>query len=209
MRRIALCAALFLVVGVAAPAYATTTFNTSGSQLEVSASWFFEEGGSFAHGNVWAAQVKGGGSHLEFFEGTSTPIVCEDGSEGVHHEFVFGSGPVTVVVDKQYRTGSATAVVDLFVDSFDECFGPLASPSNGGGGTVIPDVPISVDAVGTSNIAMSRSSNGFHIPGEVNEHSRFDARQRFGHADVTWGDNERFAESAAIGKISWRSHSNS
>lgn len=210
MRRIALCAALFLVVGAAAPAYATTTFNSTGSQVEVSAGWFMETGaGGFVHGSVFARKVKGGESFLEFFAGTTTPIVCPDGSDGVHHEFLFGSGPATVAVDNQYRTGSASAVIDLFLDVFDECFGPFASPSNGGGGVVMEDVPISIDAIGTSAIVMSRSSNSFHIPSEVNENSRFDARERTGTADVSWGDNSVSGADARIGKISWRFHSNS
>lgn len=209
MRRIALCAAVFLVVAVAAPAHATTTINSNGSQLEVNAEWFFEDAGTFVHGHAFARQVKNGSSFVEFFEGAATPIVCEDGSDGVHHELAFGSGTASVAVDKQYRTGSANGVIDVFVESFDACFGPFASPSNGGGGTVIQGVPISIHAVGTSNLVMSKSSSGFHIPSEVNENSRFDARQRFGTADVVWGDNARFAEFASIGKISWRFHSNS
>ncbi|MDH3307680.1 MAG: hypothetical protein OEO77_09220, partial [Acidimicrobiia bacterium] len=58
-----------------------------------------------------------------------------------HVESVYGFGPATIAIDTKYRTGSASAQLDLYVDSFDDCY---VFPENGGGVTVINDVLVSV-----------------------------------------------------------------
>lgn len=207
MRKLFAFVVVFLVLAsYAGTAQARDVINSSGTQEEVSAGWFFEtDEGGFVSGNAYGANVKGGEMYLEFFEVTGTPIVCDDGTDGSRVEIVSGYGPATVEIDKRYRSGTASAVLDLFVETFDECF---FFPENGGGGTIIEDVPVSLSATATGDLRRSTSSSGFHIPSEENEHSRFDSRFREGTGVVNWGENQRIADFAQIGKVSSRFHLN-
>lgn len=217
MRKLIVLSVLILIpTAWAGTAQAREVINTSGSQEEVSVSWFSETGdGGFVSGSATGIADRDGETFVFFFEDSYEPIVCDNGTpgdptddfSGYHYEFVNGSGPGTVEIDKKYRSGSATAVLDLFVDSFDDCF---FFPENGGGGTIIEDVPVTISATATSALARSTNSSGFHIPGEINDRFRFDSRYRTGEDGVvTWGDQERTADNTQIGKITWRSHTNS
>ena len=217
MRKLIVLSVLILIPTTwAGTAQAREVINTSGSQEEVSVSWFSETGeGGFVAGSATGIAARDGEPFVTFYEDTFTPIVCDNGTPddptddftGYHYESVSGSGSGTVEIDKQYRSGSATAVLDLFVNSFDDC---SFYPENGGEGTIIEDVPVTISATATSALTRSTSSSGFHIPGEINDRFRFDSRYRTGDdGGVTWGDQERTAEFTQIGKISWRSHSNS
>lgn len=216
MRRfISVVSVIFVVsVGFASGAGAREVVNSSGSQEEISINWDFStEDGTFVFGSAQGIEPKGGEPFVNFFEQSVTEITCDNGTPddpdddflGARFEFVSGSGPGTVDIDGRYRSGSASAILDLFVDSFDDCF---FFPENGGGGTVIKDVPVSLSATATSSLIRSTNSSGFHIPSEVNENSRFDSRYRIGTGTATWGDNTQTGF-AQIGKTSWRFHSNS
>ncbi len=221
MRRVVMGAVLVLLLGGAPPAHARSVYNSGGSQEEAAAEWFHDlGGGGFVSGRAFAVKIKGGGSFLDLFEVTGTPITCDNGTPepdddfpGTHLEFFSGAGPANVRIDKQFRSAAASAMLDLTFDAFDHCsFFPEAEPTNGnggGGGVVVEGVLVEMSMTGTGPLTMSKSSSGFHIPGEVNEHSRFDSRWRDGNGVVSWLDQERIAPWGFIGKVSWRSHSNS
>ncbi len=202
-----------LTLGAAGAAGAIEVVNSNNSQKEVFVSWDFSTAdGTFVSGSVQGIHRRGGEPFVAVFEVSGTPIVCDNGTPddpsddfgGTHVEFLNGSGPGTVTIDGQYRAASASAVLDLFVDSFDDCF---FFPEHGSGGTVIEDVPVALEATATGPLARSTSSSGFHIPSEINETVRFDARFRTGTGTATVGEMDR-SGFAQIGKVSWRSHSN-
>ncbi len=223
MRRVVIAALLATFVALTAPAHARSVTNASDSQEQASAEWFHElDGGGFVSGHAFAAKPSRGDQWLEISEVVGTPIICdndtpepEDDFAGTHLAFVFGSGPATVAISKQYRWATASAVLDLTFDAFDHCSSFLeATPSNGGGngggngGVVVPGVPVALSLTGTGDLMRSSSSGSFRIPGDVNEHSRFDSRWRNASGVVSWGDEQREAPGGFIGKVSWRSHTN-
>lgn len=206
----ALCFVTVFFISLASPAGAREVINSSSSQEEVSVFWdMFMENGAFTSGSMFGVSPKNGEPYVELFEVSGTPITCDDGTPGTLVEFVFGSGPGTVTIDGRYRSASAEAVLDLFVESFEECFfgDGEVSPENGGGGTVIENVPVSLSAEGTSSLIRSKFSDSFHIPSDVNQNSSFEFRLREGDGTATFGDEER-SGFAQIGKVSWRFHSN-
>lgn len=141
--------------------------------------------GGFESRTVDVARRRGEEPQIFTYGGRYTPLDCEPGAFLTRH--FFGFGPATLELAGGYETGRATAVVDLFVETEDDCSGESTFE-------VLEGVPIVAElvAIGPEQREHTRTSSG--TPGETNNHQReFYIERRAegtiaidGDVDATW-----------------------
>jgi hypothetical protein len=198
------------LVGLSAlPAAATLVINDNGKAQVIDASWWSdtESGWTYGYASAWDY---GRDAYLDFFEESGSWVWCDAGTpgdptddyEGFVGTYTYGSGPATVHLARGYATGHADAVVDVWVDSYNDCTGEYGYEEH-------PSVAVSIDLTATSPLVREKGSSSFHIPSEFNDNYRFSSAYRQGDGVVTVGEVGHAAYYGMLGQTTWHYHSNS
>ena len=138
-------------------------------------------------------QEQGGDSFAEYGQfsaewvqctGADTPDDPDDDTFGAVGSNVWGYGPATLAIGKNFGSATASGTLEAGRETFDECTGEY------------------------SYEALPESSRGsFKLPGEYNSHSSYKSIYRFaeGTIDLGAGAQEVYGQ---IGTVSWKDHSN-
>lgn len=185
--------------------------NFSGSLTLAQAGWesYAEDKESYTSGYVLVGQEQGGDTFAEYSEfsaewvqctGTDTPDDPDDDTFGSIGSNVWGYGPASLAIGKNFGTATASGTLETSRETFNECTGEYAYES-------LPAQAFSLDLTATSGTVKETSRGSFKLPGEYNSHSSYKAIYRFaeGTIDLGAGAQEVYGQ---IGTVSWRDHSN-
>lgn len=199
--------AALLIAAIAAPVSAgANVSNSSQSALTAQGSWYSQSGGSETYGSVYAWQDSGSAAaYLEFSEQTGQYVDCTPGDDtdeffGFQGQFRYGYGEGTLVIGRGQADAHASGTLEISTVVVDDCSGTYVdSPATA--------VAVSLDLVANGPKIMERGTWSFHIPSEFNGHSSYSTTYRTA-AGTAAIDGAEFAIDGAIGKVSWRDHSN-
>ena len=201
-----------LALTLAAPAMAGPNVgNFSGSVTLAQAGWesYAEDKQSYTSGYVVVGQDQGGDSFAEYNEfsadwvqctGADTPDDPDDDTFGSVGSNVWGYGPASLSIARNFGTATASGTLEASRETFDECTGEYNYEDLGA-------TAFSLDLTATSGTVKESSRGSFKLPGEFNSHSSYKATYRFAEGSVDVGADSHDAY-GQIGTVSWRDHSN-
>ncbi len=209
MRKLMVVAlAALLAVVVAGPVAAgANVSNTSGSALAAEGSWYTDGPDGYAFGYVSAWQEQGASAaFIQFYSDAGAKVDCTpadptDDAYGFVGSYRFGYGTGTLAVGRGYGSAAASGSVDIYGADIDDCAGTWLDVYE-------PGAPVSFDLTATGPKVMARGTWSFHIPSQFNSHSSYSSTYRIASGTATIGDGELTTIDGAIGKVSWRDHSN-
>jgi hypothetical protein len=183
--------------------------NFSGTVTLAQASWDSYDSDTKGSGYVVVGKEQGGDSFAEYGEfsakwvqctGADTPDDPDDDTFGTVGSNVWGYGPATLAIGKNFGSATASGTLEASRETFDECTGEYSYES-------LPALAFSLDLSATSGTVKESSRGSFKLPGEYNSHSSYKSIYRFaeGTIDLGAGAQEVYGQ---IGTVSWRDHSN-
>ena len=208
--------AALLVLAVAAPVSAgANVSNTSGGFTGAEGDWFrYDEATeAYTYGYVFARLDKGQQvATVDFFQGSDQKVQCtgqdtpddeSDDTWGVIFSYMYGSGPATsFAVTKNYGSAMASASLEVFQESWNDCTGEGSYESLG-------SIDVALDLAGDGPLVRQTGGGSFHIPGDVNSHYSMRSSTRSGVGSVSVDGNEMTVDFGIIGTVSWKEHVNS
>lgn len=205
--------AAVMVLAVAAPVAAGANVGNYSSSISLAeANWesYDESTGTWGYGYLAASYDDGSTeAWIDFGESNETWMLCSDGGTpadesddtyGVVGTFSTGGGVGSLTIGKRSDSASASGTFDIWTETYDECTGTYD-------GAVEHGVHVSLDLDATSALVKESGRNGFHLPGEYNNHSSYRSSYRYADGVVAIGDRS-FDSYGRIGKVSWSDHSN-
>jgi hypothetical protein len=202
-----------VALAVAGPVAAgSSVSNTSGSVTMAQGYWesFDEASGTYSSGGIAVSQEQGSSlawaSYNQSSEqmlqctGAGTPDDPDDDTFGVSATYIWGDGEATLTIGKSYSSATSSATVTLTRESFNECTGDYSNEELG-------DQSVGLELTASSSTIKESGRGSFHLPGQLNEHSKYQATYRLAGGTLSGIDGEHSAE-GQIGKVSWSDHSN-
>jgi len=183
--------------------------NSSGTVTLAQASWDTYDSDTKGYGSMVVGQEQGGDSFVEYGEssaewvrctGSDTPDDPDDDTFGTVGSNVWGYGPATLAIGKNFGTATASGTIEAGRETFDECTDEYTYEA-------LPALTFSLDLSATSGTVRESSRGSFKLPGEYNSHSSYKSIYRFaeGTIDLGAGAQEVYGQ---IGTVSWKDHSN-
>lgn len=208
-------AACLLALALAAPVAAgPNVSNTSGGFTGAEGDWYSynEETGASTYGYLFAHRDKGQKDPaVDFFQGSDqyvqctgqdTPADVSDDTYGGIYSSMWGYGPATsFTVPKDFSTATATASLDVYQDSWNECTGEGSSEFLG-------SVEVTLTLTADGPLVRETGRGSFHIPGDVNAHSSYRSATRSAVGSVTIDGTSTPVDFGIIGSVSWMDHWN-
>ena len=215
MRRgIAISAACVLALVLAAPAAAgPNVSNSSGGFTGAEGDWstYDDTTGASTYGFLFVhldAGQKTATVDFNQFSGTKvqctgqdTPDDPSDDSYGGIGESFYGSGPASSFkVPKDFSLAAATATIDLYHDTYNDCTGEYVSDFVGG-------VNVGLNLTANGPLATFKDRTTFHVKGGTSGHSSIVQTTRPATGSVTIAGVQTTVDFGIIGSVSWKDHS--
>lgn len=215
MRRgMAISAACVLALVLAAPVAAgPNVSNTSGGFTGAEGDWstYDEATGAYTYGYLFAHLDAGQKTATVDFgqfsgdkvqcTGQDTPDDPSDDSYGAIGDSLYGSGPASSFkVPKDFSLATATATIDLYHDSYNDCTGEYVSDFLGG-------INVRLDLTANGPLATFKDRTSFHVKGGTSGHSSIVQTTRSATGSVTIDGVVSAVDFGIIGSVSWKDHS--
>jgi hypothetical protein len=215
MRRfLTIPAAGVLALALAAPAMAGANVgNTSGSMTIAQGSWgtFDDSTGIYTYGYVAVSRDGAGepawveyGSYSERkvqCTGAETPDDPDDDTFGGAYSNDYGYGDsASLTIGKSNASARASGSIVVSHEEYNDCTGEGRYEELGAS-------DFSLELAATSATIRESGRGSFHIPGDVNAHTTYQAAYRIAAGTFDGPDGVKTVD-GQIGKVTWRDHSN-
>jgi hypothetical protein len=194
-------AAALLLAAAAPVAAAANTSNSSGSGSTIQGEWWTESGSGYLY-----LFEDSSGDYGEIYEESGQWVSCsadpDDENYGFQGTRTYGwAYDIELTLGSKLSSGSATADVELQVETVDECAGTYDVSFDAS--------TVSVNVTGVGSVTMFRDSGSFKTPGAFNQHSRFRGKERQAEGQLDLGSlGTRDLGFAIMAEFSWSDHSN-
>ena len=199
--------AALLLAAIAAPVSAgANVTNSSQSAMTAQGSWYSDAGGVDTYGSLNAWQDSASPTaFLELYEESGQYVDCTPADDaddvyGFQGQIRYGYGDGTLTIGRGQADAHASGTLEISTAVIDDCVGSYSE-------STVSGVAVSLDLVANGAKMLERGTGSFKIPGQFNTHSSYSttSRSAAGTASI---DGDAIAVDGAIGKISWRDHSN-
>jgi len=201
-----------LALTVAAPAMAgPNVSNTSGSLTLAQGGWksWDDATQSSSYGEFTVAREDNGDVFAQVMTSTAAYVQCtgqgtpddpDDDTFGAIGSNLYGYGPASLTIDKNYGSATAAGTLEAGRETFNDCTGEY-------GWEDVSSVDFTLALTASSGTIRETGRGSFKIPGEFNGHSSYKAIYRYaeGTLALDGGTNEVYGQ---VGKVSWTDHSN-
>lgn len=195
-----------LALAIAGPVAAGANVANFSSSATTAQGWWYSEGaGKGTYGSVSAWQDSGSNeTYVDFWQETGEYVDCTPGDPnddfyGFQGTYQYGGGLGTLTVGKGFGDASATGLLDVETTTVDDCAGTYDSTYG--------QLEVAFDLVANGPKIMEKGTGSFKIPSQFNSHSSYSSISRSAVGTASIGGAELALE-GAIGKVSWRDHSN-
>jgi hypothetical protein len=207
-------AAGVLALALAAPAMAGANVGNYSSSLAMAqGGWdsFDDETSTYSSGYIAVSRdAASGATFAEYGSYTETKLQCtgadtpDDPDDdtyagGYSSDYGYAEG-VSLTIAKRDSSAHATGSMDAYHEEYNECTGESTFSELG-------SFEFSLDLMATSSTIRESGRGSFHVPGEFNGHSSYQAAYRLAGGTLVGPDGSH-AVDGQIGTVTWRDHSN-